>query len=126
MYHPAADPQRAYSNVVNIVKLMNVLFNVEVVLQSFKGRPLAPDIVVTADPDAVQPKDVIAVLSDLAESLEQGRSMIIVDSAFTKQNITAAISGTNPNRLDSVFPVKLSGNVEVNSNDIKFCFFFGS
>jgi phage tail sheath gpL-like len=126
MYHPVDDPQSAYRYVVDIVKLMNVLFNVEVILQTFKGRPLAPDIVVTADPDAVQPKDVVAVLGDLAESLEQGQSLIIVDSEFTKQNITASISPTNPKRLDSTFPVKLSGNVEVNSNDTKFGFFFGS
>lgn len=126
MYHPVDDPQSAYRYVVDIVKLMNVLFNVEVILQTFKGKPLAPDIVVTADPDAVQPKDVVAVLSDLADSLEQGQSMIIVDSGFTKQNITASINVGNPKRLDSTFPVKLSGNVEVNSNDIKFGFFFGT
>jgi len=126
MYHPDDEPIPAYRYVVSVVKLMNVLFNVELILQTFKARPLAPDTTITADPDAVQPKDVIAVLGVLADSLSGGTSVIIVDPEFTKANLTASINSQNPNRLDSVFPVKLSGNVEVNSNDIKFGFFFGT
>lgn len=126
MYHPDAEPIPAYRYVVDIIKLMNVLFNVELILQTYKGKPLAPDTTVTADPDAVKPKDVKAVLGDLADSLAGGISMIIVDPEFTKANLSASIGVSNPKRLDSVFPVKLSGNVEVNSNDIKFGFFFGT
>lgn len=125
MYHPVGENVPAYRYVVDIVKLQNVLFNVELILQTLKSNPLAPDSTVTADPDAVQPKTVLTLFSSLADSLSQGRSLIIVDADFTKENSTASINDQNPKRLDSVFPVKLSGNVEVNSNDIKFGFFFG-
>lgn len=127
MYHPDADGNiPAFRYVCDIIKLMNVLFNVELILQTYKGKPLAPDTTITADPDAVKPKDIKAVLGDLADSLAGGISMIIVEPEFTKANLSASINSQNPKRLDSVFPVKLSGNVEVNSNDIKFGFFFGT
>ena len=48
---------------------------------------------------------------------------IIVEPEFTKENLTAEIDGTNPKRINTEFPVKLSGNVEINSTDIFFGFF---
>lgn len=125
-YHPTGETNPAYRYVVDIVKLMNVLFNVEIILQDLKSNPLAPDSTVSADPDLVQPKDVLTLFGNLADSLAGGRSAIIVDPEFTKENATAAINDQNPKRLDSTFPVKLSGNVEVNSNDIKWGFYFGT
>lgn len=126
MYHPDGQTNPAYRYVVDIVKLQNTLFNVELILSSMKGKPLAPDTTITRDPNAVQPKDVKTLLGNLADSLAGGNSMIIVEPKFTKQNLTASIDSQNPKRLNSTFPVKLSGNVEVNSNDIYFGFYLGA
>lgn len=126
MYHPTGETNPAYRYVVDIVKVQNILFNVELILAKLKGKPLAPDSTITADPDAVQPKNIIALFSTLADSLAGGRSMIIVEPTFTKENSTASIDSQNPKRLNSTFPVKLSGNVEVNSNDVFWGFNFGS
>lgn len=125
MFHDGST-NPAYRYVVDIIKLQNILFNVELILATLKGKPLAPDTTITADPDAVQPKDVKTLLGNLADSLAGGQSMIIVEPDFTKQNMTAGINAQNAKRLDSTFPVKLSGNVEVNSNDIFFGFFTGA
>ena len=114
----------AYRYVVDIVKLQQVVYNMEIILETMKGKPLVPDETVTEDPDAVQPKDVIALFHSLADSLAK-KSAIIVDPQFTKDNATAGINDQNPKRLDSKFPVKLSGNVEVNSNEILWGFYFG-
>jgi hypothetical protein len=125
-YHPAGETPPAYRYIVDQIKLMNILYNLDIIQETNKGRPLLPDGTPTNDPDAIQPKMVITLLSTLADSLEKGRSAIISDSAFTKTNMTCTINSTNPKRLDIVFPVKLSGNVEVNSTDVYFSFYLGA
>lgn len=124
-YHPVGEDPPAYRYVVDIIKLMNILYNLDIVQESFKGRPLLPDGTPTNDPDAVQPKMVASVLSALADSLASGRSAIIADPDFTKKNMSVSINSTNPKRIDTVFPVKISGNVEVNSTDLYFSFYLG-
>lgn len=123
-YHPDGEEPPAYRYVVDVVKLQNVVYNLDIVLESLRGRPLLPDDTPTNDPDAVQPKGVRTILSNLADSLATGRSAIIADPEFTRQNLTVEIIGTNPKRLDGVFPIKLSGNVEVISVDVPFSFYF--
>jgi len=124
-YHPDGEAIPAYRYVVDIVKLMNIIFNLNIIQEAFKGRPLLPDDTPTNDPDAIQPKSVKAILSVLADNLASGRSAILADSNYTKNNMTVIINETNPKRLDTVFPVKLSGNIEVNSTDLYFSFYFG-
>lgn len=124
-YHPDGEPIPAYRYVVDIIKLMNIIFNLDIIQESFKGRPLLPDDIPTNDPYAIQPKSVKATLSVLADNLASGRSAILADPNYTKNNMTVTINGTNPKRLDTIFPVKLSGNVEVNSTDLYFSFYFG-
>lgn len=126
MYHPDDDPDVAYRYVVNVVKLQNVVYNVRLIFEAddWKGAPLLPDTAVTTNPTAKQPKNAIANLTTLAINLE--KAAIIADAKFTKQNLSAAISGSNPNRLDTAFPVKLSGNTEVKSIDVYFGFYLGA
>ena len=124
-YHPAGEDPPAYRYVVDIVKLMNIIYNLDIIQETFRGRPLLPDDTPTNDPDAVQPKMIQSVLSVLADSLASGRSAIIADADFTKENMSVSINATNPKRIDTVFPVKLSGNVEVNSTDVYFSFYLG-
>lgn len=125
MYHPSGEDPPAYRYVVDIIKLMNIIYNLDIIQETFRGRPLLPDDTPTNDPDAVQPKMIRSVLSVLADTLASGRSAIIADPEFTKKNMSVAINSTNPKRIDTTFPVKLSGNVEVNSTDVYFSFYLG-
>ena len=124
-YHPDGEDPPAYRYVVDIIKLMNIVYNLDIIQEDFRGRPLLPDGTPTNDPDVVQPKMIRSVLSVLADSLASGRSAIIADPGFTKENMTVEINSTNPKRIDTTFPVKLSGNVEVNSTDVYFSFYLG-
>jgi phage tail sheath gpL-like len=124
-YHPDGETPPAYRYVVDVIKLQNIIFNLDVIQETFRGRPLLPDDTPTTDPDAVQPKGVKTILSVLADNLANGRSAIIVEPEYTKKNMIVEISNINPKRLDTEFPVKLSGNTEVNSTVLKFSFYFG-
>jgi phage tail sheath gpL-like len=70
-YHPDGEtvPSRRY--VVDLVKLMNVVFNVRLIMEAdgMKGAPLVSDITPTTNPKAVQPKTVRTALVNLANSL---------------------------------------------------------
>jgi phage tail sheath gpL-like len=122
-YHPDGEmiPSRRY--VVDLIKLMNVVFNVRMIMEADekKGAPLVSDATPTSNPRAIQPKMVKAELINLANSLS--REAIIQEPVFTKENLTVKIDTVNPKRLNVVYPVKLSGNVEVTSTDIYFGFY---
>ncbi len=125
-YHPDGDPLPAFRYVVDLVKLQNIVFNVNLLFDNdeWKGAPLLPDADPTTNPEAKKPKDARTLLNNLADSL--GLDAIISDPDFTKENTTVEINGSNPKRLDIVYPVKLSGNVEIVDVTVKFGFFFGS
>jgi phage tail sheath gpL-like len=122
-YHPDGEaiPSRRY--VVDLVKLMNVVFNVRLILEADekKGAPLVSDATPTTNPRAIQPKTVKTELMNLANSLS--REVITQEPVFTKENLTVKIDSFNPKRLNVVYPCKLSGNVEVTSADIYFGFY---
>ena len=125
-YHPDNEgqfPSKRY--VVDLVKLQNVVYNVRLIMEAddMKGAPLVPDTTVTVNPKAVQPKTVKASFYNLAATLAE--ESIIADADFTKKNMTVAIDSENPKRLNVVFPVKLSGNVEISSTDVYFGFYLG-
>lgn len=126
MYHPDAEgkyPSRRY--VVDLVKLMNIVYNVRLIMESdeLKGAPLVEDGTVTSNPTAVQPKMIKTRFLNLAKSLAD--KAIIQDVEFTKEGIAVAIDSENPKRLNVAFPVKLSGNVEVTSTVVYFGFYLG-
>ena len=127
MYHPinaGKYPSKRY--VVDIVKLQNICFNVRLIMEQddLKGAPLVNDDDVVTNPKAVQPKTIVGYYCNLADSLV--KLALIADAKYTKKNLTVQINYENPKRLDTTFPVKLSGNIEVSSNDIYFAFNFGS
>ena len=120
-YHPAGSgkfPLRRY--VVDAVKLMNIVYNLRLITESdeVKGAPLVPDEQVVSNPTALQPKMFRTWFANLAVSL--GAAAIISDVEFTVENLTVAIDSENPKRINYVFPVKVSGNVEVVSGDVFF------
>ena len=126
MYHPVTAgkyPGKKY--VVDIVKLQNVCFNVRLIMEQddLKGAPLVKDEDVVTNPKAIQPKTIVGYYYNLADSLV--KHAIITDAKYTKKNLTVTIDDENPKRLNTTFPVKLSGNIEVSSNDIYFAFNLG-
>jgi len=126
-YHPQSQgkyPSKRY--VVDLVKLMNVVYNVRLVMEAdeLKGAPLVTDETITDNPTAVCPKMIKTYFYNLADSL--ARAAIIQEPQFTKKNMTVKIDSENPKRLNVTFPVKLSGNVEVSSTDIYFGFYVGA
>jgi phage tail sheath gpL-like len=125
-FHPAAEgkyPSKRY--VVDIVKLMNIIYNVRLIMEqdSIKGAPLLPDKDITTNPAAIQPKTIKTMLFNLADTL--AKAAIIADAEYTKRNMAVKIDSENPKRLNTTFPVKLSGNVEVSNTDVYFGFYLG-
>jgi len=126
MYHPTGEEPPAYRYVCDIVKLQNIIYNVDLQFNTaeWDGAPLIPDDQPTVNPDAKKPKNAKAVLIALANSL--GQQAIISDIDYSKANIQCEIDSQNPKRLNTVFPVKVSGNVNIHSIDLNFGFYFGT
>ena len=124
-YHPTGDTTPAYRYVVDIMKLMNIIFNIDIIFagKPWDGAPLILDEEPTSNPNARKPKDAKAALATLTDNL--GLQAIVTDVAATKRAIEVAINSQNPKRLDACYPVKLSGNANIISVDLKFAFFFG-
>lgn len=126
MYHPNGDPTPAYRYVCDIVKLMNIIFNVSLQFENpeWDGAPLIPDDQPTINPDAKRPKDAVAAMASLIDGF--GLNAIISDTDFAKENTFAMINDQNPKRLDLNTTVKLSGNSNIISVGLDFGFFFGT
>lgn len=125
-YHPTGDPIPAYRHVVDIIKLQNIIFNLDLIFatDAWDGAPLIPDDQPTVNRDAKKPKMAVAAVSSMLDSL--GLNAIISDPETAKDNTFAAISDQNPKRLDVSTTVQLSGNTNIISVDLDFGFFFGT
>lgn len=124
-YNPEGESIPPYRFVVDIVRLQNILFNMDLLfaVPEWDGAPLIPDDQPTVNRDAKKPKDARGALAGLADSL--GDNAIISDPERTKTNTQVEIDSQNPKRLNGVFPVQLSGNTNILSLDLEFGFFFG-
>lgn len=125
-FHPTGDPIPAYRFVVDIVKLQNILFNLDLIFatQEWDGAPLIPDDQPTVNPLAKKPKTAVAEVAAMLDSL--GLNAIISDPKTAKANTFAEIDSGNPKRLNLTTTVQLSGNTNIKSIDLNFGFFFGS
>lgn len=125
-YHPDGDPTPAYRYVVDIVKLQNIIFNLDLIFANpeWDGAPLIPDNQPTTNRSAKKPKTAVAEISSMLDSL--GLEAIISDPETAKANTFAEIDGSNPKRLNAVTTVQLSGNSNIISVDLEFGFFFGT
>lgn len=125
-YHPTGDPIPAYRFVVDIVKLQNILFNLDLIFATdeWDGAPLIPDDQPTVNRDAKKPKTAVAAVAAMLDSL--GLNAIISDPETAKANTIAEIDAQNPKRLNLVTTVQLSGNTNIKSIDLEFGFFFGT
>lgn len=124
-YHPDGKPDPEYGKAIYIIKLQNIIFNLDLIFNqpSWEKAPLIPDDQVSTNPNARKPNDVVAALSVLTDNL--ANQAIISGPDFTKTNTTAAIDGSNPNRVNTTYPVKLSGNMDIHSIDLLFGFYLG-
>lgn len=125
-YHPDGDPIPAYRYVCDIVKLQNIIFNLNLIFATdeWDGAPLIPDDQPTINPEAKQPKMAVAAANALIDSL--GLNAIISDPKTAKANTVAQINEQNPKRLDIALTVQLSGNTNIISVDLAFGFYFGA
>jgi phage tail sheath gpL-like len=126
MYHPDGEIPPAYRYVVDIVKLMNIIFNIDLEFNTpaWDGAPLIPDDQPTVNPNARKPSGAKAAVNRILDSL--GLEAIISDPAGAKASTVANINSSNPKRLDLSTTVKLSGNANIISIDLNFGFFFGT
>lgn len=126
MYRPQAEPIPAYRYVVDIVKLQNVLFNIdlEFARPEWDGAPLIPDDDPTTERTAKKPKTARMAVGAITDNL--ALAAILSDPAFARANTVAKINPQNPKRLDLRVTVKLSGNTNILSVDLNFGFFFGT
>ena len=125
-YHPTGDPLPPYRYVVDIVKLQNIIFNIDLVFSAdeWNGAPLVPDDQPVTNRTAKKPRMAVAAAGATIDSL--GLEAIISDPDTAKQNIVATINEQNPKRLDMVIPVQVSGNTNIKSIDLNWGFYFGT
>lgn len=124
-YHPTGEELPPYRFLVDMVRLMNITYNVDIVISNpdWDGAPLIPDFQATTNPNAISPKVVKAALKAMTDGLAQ--DAIVSDPKTISDNTLVEINSDNPKRLDVVYPPNLSGNSNIFSADLKFSFFFG-
>jgi len=126
MYRPSGEPNPAYRYVVDIVKLQNILFNLnlEYATAEWDGAPLIPNDQPTTNPDAKKPKDATAATAGIIDNL--ALEAIVSDPETAKQSIVSEIDSANPKRLNQAFTIQLSGNANIISVSLNFGFYFGT
>jgi len=125
MYHPDGDPDPAHQYVNDRVKLMQVIYQLDVEFDTDEWRQAAivNDDDVTKEPTARKPKDAVSAIKGIEDDL--GLAAILADVANTKKQISVEISPTDSRRLNMVIPVTLSGNSNKRSATVKYSRLFG-
>jgi len=126
MYHPTGDPLPAYRHVVDVVKLQNIIFNLELIFATddWNGNPLLPDGDPTVNFNARTPSMAVAAVNTRLDAL--GLAAIISDPGTAKASTKAWIDSQNPKRLNVETTVQLSGNTNIVSVNLNFGFYFGA
>ena len=125
-YHPSGDPLPAYRHVVDVVKLQNIIFNLELIfaVPAWNGAPLITDGDPTTNPNAKTPAMAVAAVNTRLEAL--GLAAIISNVAVAKASTVASIDSQNPKRLNVETTVQLAGNTNIVSVNLNFGFYFGA
>lgn len=126
MYHPDGEIPPAYRYVVDIMKVMTIIYNLDLEFNQpeWDGAPLIPDGQPTVNPNARRPSSAKAAVNRILDGL--GLEAIISNPAAAKAATVANINSGNPKRLDVSTTVQLSGNSNILSVDLNFGFFFGT
>lgn len=124
-YRPTGEEPPAYRYVCDIVKLQNVIYNIDLEFTSaaWDGKPLIPDGQATVNPEAKTPSMAKAALAAIIDGL--AAQAIISDPKTAKASITANINSQNPKRLDLGVTVQIAGNTNIKDISLDFGFFFG-
>lgn len=125
-YHPSGDPLPAYRYVVDIVKIQNILFNIDIEFSKaeWDGAPLLPDDQPSAEPTVKRPRMAKAAMANIIDGL--ALAAIISDPETAKESILAEIDSSNPKRLNLSATFQISGNSNIKSIDLNWGFFFGT
>ena len=125
-YRPLGETPPAYRDVVDIVKLQNVIFNLNLIFNTpeWDGAPLINDDEATTNKAARKPSTAKSEVNRMIRGL--GLQAILANTAAAIKLTTANINPQNNKRLDVTITIQLSGNVNVVSIDLNFGFLFGS
>jgi phage tail sheath gpL-like len=125
-YRPTGEEPPAYRFVVDLMKVWNIIFNVNLIFaqQSWVGAPLVPDDQTVTNPNARKPKHAKAAMASLTDAL--ARAAIISDPKTAKASIVAEINESNPKRLDVEETFQISGNTGIIDAQLFWGFFYGT
>lgn len=125
-YHRAGEEPPAYRWAVDIAKLAEWAYNVNLVFtgDNWRGKILVKDTDIVSNPDARRPKDATAEIFKLADGASF--AAIITDPNFTKENTASDVDTANPNRVNITTLIKLSGATRIISLTTNFGFQFGA
>lgn len=126
-YHKTGEEPPAYRWAVDIAKLAQWAFSVDLVFRSdkWRGKILIDDSDIGVNnPNARKPLDAVAEIFKLADA--SNAAAIITRPGTTKENTVASIDVSNPNRLNIRTLIVLSGATRIISLTTNFGFNFGS
>ena len=125
-YHKTGEEPPAYRWAVDIAKLAEWAYNVNLVFtgDNWRGKILVDDTDIVINPDARRPRDATAEIYKLADA--SSFAAIITRPDFTKENTASSIDVANPNRLNIVTLIVLSGATRIISLTTRFGFNFGA
>jgi phage tail sheath gpL-like len=125
MYRPTGEVPPAYRHVVDIVKIQQATFNLEVKFATaeYDGAPFIPDRQVTTNASAKKPKMVVAAANNILDGL--ALAAIISDPTAAKKHTRCEIDSTNPKRWNLKLKYQLSGNSNVKDVEQTFGFYYG-
>ena len=125
-YHPDGQPIPAYRYVVNIVKLQNIIYNMDLIFESAEWRdvPLVDNNEPTINPEAKTPASAKAEVAQLLDFLASWA--IITNSKEAKKKTIVTINNQNPDRIDIIITVQLSGNTRIKAVTLNFGYFVGN
>lgn len=124
-YHPDGEtpPQFRYCRNLNLD--MNVRFGY-LLLEAINvvDHAIAADADTVTAANVIKPKMWKSILDAYADELAQ--RALVVDAQFMQDSITVAVSGANPDRLESFFKYKRSGFARISSTIAEAGFNFGN
>jgi len=125
-YHKEGEEPPAYRWAVDIAKLAEWAYNVNLVFtgDNWRGKILVDDTDIVNNPDARRPRDATAEIFKLADGASF--AAIITRPTFTKENTASSIDVANPNRLNITTLIVLSGATRIISLTTNFGFNFGA
>ena len=123
--HPTGETDPAKRYVVALVKLWNYIarINTEFRGDNWRRTPLLPDDQFSTNPLVKKPKDAVTAIAAITDAA--AGDALIADPATAKASITAAISGSNNNRIDWSVQIQIAGNTNIKAGTVYYGFFYG-